>query len=71
MELDQNKDRYILTDKEKRALVWCIEHYKQKDLKYLPLNYKMSKELKEILLFIEELANRARKLQQSITIAAM
>ena len=71
MELDQNKDRYILTDKEKLALVWRIEHYKQKDLKYLPLNYKMSKELKEILLFIEELANNARELQQSITIAAM
>ncbi len=71
MELDQNKDRYILTNKEKRALVWRIEHYKQKDLKYLPLNYKMSKELKEILLFIEELANSVRELQQSITIAAM
>ena len=37
----------------------------------MPLNYKMSKELKEILLFIEELANSARELQQSITIAAM
>lgn len=71
MELYQNKDRYILTDKEKRALVWRIEHYKQKDLKYLPLNYKISKELKEILLFIEKLANSARELQQSITIAAM
>ena len=30
MELDQNKDRYILTEKEKRALIWRIEHYKQK-----------------------------------------
>ena len=71
MELDQNKDKYVLTEKEKRALVWRIEHYKQKDLKYLPLNYKMSKELKEILLFIEELADSARELQQCMTIAAM
>lgn len=71
MELDQNKDRYVLTEKEKRALVWRIEHYKQKDLKYLPLNYKMSKELKKILLFIEELANSVRELQKCMTIAAM
>ena len=71
MELDQNKDRYILTEKEKRALVWRIEHYKQKALKYLPLNYKMSKEQKEILLFIEELTNSARELQQCMTIATM
>lgn len=71
MELDQAKDTYVLTDQEKRALVWCIEHYKQKDLKYLPLNYKMSKELKKILLFIEELANGARELQQSMTMVAM
>ena len=71
MKLDENRDRYILTEQEKRALVWRIEHYKQKDLKYLPSNYKCSHEMDKILLFIEDLANSARELQQSITIAAM
>ena len=71
MELDQNKERYVLTEKEKRALVCLIERYKQKNLKYLPLNYKRSQEMEKILLFIEELANSARELQQCMTIAAM
>lgn len=71
MELDQNQDKYILTAQEKRALIWRIEHYKQKDLNCLPLNFKISQEMKGILAFIEDLANNARELQQSITIAAM
>ena len=71
MELNQNLDRYILTAQEKRALVQLIDRYKQKDLKYLPLNYKSSQEMEKILLFIEELANSARELQQCMTIAAM
>ena len=71
MKLDQDKDKYVLTEQEKRALVWRIERYKQNDLNYLPLNYKISQEMEKILLFIEELANSARELQQCMTIAAM
>ncbi|MBR1601348.1 hypothetical protein IJ750_06550, partial [bacterium] len=71
MELNQNKDNYILTEQEKRALIWRIERYKQKDLNYLPLNYKISQEMEDILTFVEDLANGARELQQSITIAAI
>ena len=71
MELDQNKDRYVLTEKERRALVWRIEHYKQKDLKYLPLTYKISQEMEKILTFVEDLANSAREIQQYIAVAAI
>lgn len=71
MELDQSKDRYILTGKEKRALVWRIERYKQKDLDYLPLNYKISQEMEKILTFVEDLANNAREIQKSIAVAAI
>ena len=71
MELDQSKDRYILTGKEKRALVWRIERYKQKDLDYLPLNYKISQEMEKILTFVENLANNAREIQKSIAVAAI
>ena len=71
MELDQGKDRYILTGKEKRALVWRIERYKQKDLDYLPLNYKISQEMEKILTFVEDLANNAREIQKSIAVAAI
>lgn len=71
MELDQSKDRYILTGKEKRALVWRIECYKQKDLDYLPLNYKISQEMDKILTFVENLANNAREIQKSIAVAAI
>ena len=45
MELDQNKDKYVLTEQEERALIWRIERYKQNDLNYLPLNYKISQEM--------------------------
>lgn len=71
MKLNQDKDKYVLTEKEKRALVWRIERYKQNDLNYLPLNYKISQEMKEILNFVEDLANSAREIQQYISIAAM
>lgn len=71
MELDQSKDRYILTGKEKRALVWRIERYKQKGLDYLPLNYKISQEMEKILTFVEDLANNAREIQKSIAVAAI
>lgn len=71
MELDQSKDRYILTEKEKRALVWRIERYNQKDLNYLPLNYKISQEMEKILTFVEDLANSAREIQKSIAVAAI
>lgn len=71
MELDQSKDRYILTGKEKRALVWRIERYKQKDLDYLPLNYKISQEMEKILTFVEDLANDAQEIQKSIAVAAI
>ena len=71
MELNQNKNQYVLTSQEKRALIWRIEHYKQKDLNYLPLTYKISKEMEEIIIFVEELANKARKIQQCITSAAI
>lgn len=71
MELDQSKDRYILTGKEKWALVWWIERYKQKDLDYLPLNYKISQEMEKILIFVEDLANNAQEIQKSIAVAAI
>lgn len=71
MELDQDKDKYILTEKEKRALVWRIERYKQKDLNYLPLNYKISQGMKEILTFVEDLVNNAREIQKCIAVAAI
>ena len=71
MELDQNKDRYVLTEKERRALVWRIEHYKQKDLKYLPLTYKISQEMEKILNFVEDLVNNAREIQKCIAVAAI
>lgn len=71
MELDQNKNRYVLTAQEKRALIWRIEHYKQKDLKYLPLNYKISQEMEKILTFVEDLANSVREIQKSIAVAAI
>ena len=71
MELDQNQDKYILTEQERQALIWRIERYKRKNLNYLSLNYKISQEMNDILVFIEDLANDVRKLQQSITIAAM
>ena len=71
MKLDENRDRYILTEQEKRALIWRIERYKQKDLNYLPLNYKISQEMKEILNFVEDLANSAREIQQYISVAAI
>ena len=71
MELDQSKDRYVLTGKEKWALVWRIERYKQKDLDYLPLNYKISQEMEKILTFVEDLANNAREIQKSIAVAAI
>ena len=47
MELDSNKNIYVLTPREKRALIWRIEHYKQNDLNYLPLNYTISQEMEE------------------------
>jgi len=50
MELNQNNDKYILTEQEKRALVWRIERYKSKDINYLPSNYKCSHEMDKILL---------------------
>ena len=71
MKLNQDKDKYVLTEKEKRALVWRIERYKQNDLNYLPLNYKISQEMKEILNFVEDLANSAREIQQYISVAAI
>ena len=71
MKLDENRDRYILTEKEKRALVWRIEHYKQKDLKYLPLTYKISQEMEKILTLVEDLANSAREIQKCIAVAAI
>lgn len=71
MELNQNKNQYVLTSQEKRALVWRIERYKQKDLDYLPLNYKISQEMKKILNFVEDLANSAREIQQYISVAAI
>lgn len=43
-----------------------IERYKQNDLNYLPLNYKISQEMKKILNFVEDLANSAREIQQYI-----
>ena len=52
MKLDENRGRYILTEQEKRALIWRIERYKQKDLDYLPLNYKISQEMEKILTFV-------------------
>ena len=71
MELNQNKNQYVLTSQEKRALVWRIEHYKNPSLNYLPLNYKIQQEMENILNFVEELANDARKLQQHMAVAAM
>lgn len=71
MKLEQSSNKYILTDKEKRALIWSIEHYKQQSLNYLPLNYQMSQEMKGILKFVEKIANSARELQQCMTIAAI
>ncbi len=71
MELDQAKDKYVLTNQEKRALIWRIERYKQKDFNYLPLNYTIPDEMGEIITFVEELANGVRELQQSMTMAAM
>ena len=71
MKLDENRDRYILTEQEKRALVWLIERYKQKNLKYLPLNYKRSQEMEKILTFIEDLVNNAREIQKCIAVAAI
>ncbi len=71
MKLDENRDRYILTEQEKRALVWRIERYKQNDLHYLPLNYKISQEMEKILTFVEDLANSAREIQQYIAVAAI
>ena len=71
MKLNQDKDKYVLTEKEKRALVLRIERYKQNDLNYLPLNYKISQEMKEILNFVEDLANSAREIQQYISVAAI
>ena len=71
MELDQDKNRYVLTNKEKRALIWRIERYKKPSLNYLPLTYKISKEMEEIIIFVEELANKARKIQQCITSTAI
>lgn len=71
MKLDENRDRYILTEQEKRALVWRIECYKQKDLDYLPLNYKISQEMEKILTFVEDLANNEREIQKSIAVAAI
>lgn len=71
MKLDENRDRYILTEQEKRALIWRIERYKQNDLKYLPLNYKISQGMKEILTFVEDLVNNAREIQKCIAVAAI
>lgn len=71
MELDQDKDKYVLTEQEKRALIWRIERYKQKDLNYLPLNYKISQGMKEILTFVEDLANSVREIQKCIAVAAI
>ena len=71
MELGKNKDRYILTEKEKRALVWRIERYKQTDLNYLPSNYKISREMEKILTFVEDLANNAKEIQKNIAVAAI
>lgn len=71
MELDQAKDKYVLTNQEKRALIWRIERYKQKDINYLPLNYTIPDEMEEILTFVEEIANGARELQHTMTMAAM
>lgn len=71
MKLDENRDRYILTEQEKRALVWRIERYKQNDLNYLPLNYKISQVMKEILTFVEDLVNNAREIQKCIAVAAI
>ena len=71
MKMDQDKDKYILTEQEKRALIWRIERYKQKDLKYLPLNYKISQGMKKILNFVEDLANSAREIQKYIAVDAI
>ena len=61
----------ILTEQEKRALVWRIERYKQNDLNYLPLNYKISQEMEKILNFVEDLVNNAREMQKCIAVAAI
>lgn len=71
MELDQDKNRYVLTNKEKRALIWRIERYKKPSLNYLPLNYKTPQEMEKILTFVEDLANSAREIQQYIAVAAI
>lgn len=64
-------NKYTLTDKEKRALVWRIEHYKNSKFNYLALNYEISPEMESIITYVEELVNKTSSIAQDIAINAM